>query len=451
MSYTGFVVRVEKLRPHSNADRLQIATFFGSDTIVGLDTKIGDLGVYFPVDGQLSEEFCAKNDLVRRKDENGNPAGGYLDPVKRNIKAMKLRGEKSDGLYMPISAFDYLYINGAANHLSVGDKIDVLETHQICCKYIPRNSRQNRSSDKSANGNKTRKRKDPIAPLFAEHADTEQLAYNLAAFKPGDQIEISLKMHGTSQRTGYLPVLSHYERTFWDKLFKRPGKPIYEYGYVTGTRRTICGSDYDGGFYGSNEFREQHAKKFEGKLEKGETAYYEVCGWVNESTPIMPSAPNKKIGDKEFVKKYGDTTVFSYDCKPGESECYVYRMTYTSPEGFVIEYPPEFIRYRCEQMNVKCVPVLYKGFLNEPDDWYGEEWNPGNYAKLIAEEYYDGPDPIGKTHVREGVVVRIVNRPKFTAFKHKNYEFKVLSGIAVDTLADSDAADNMTEDMLSEI
>ena len=72
MAYTGFVVKVEHLRKHSNADRLQIATFFGNDTIVSLDTKIGDIGVYFPVDGQLSERFCAVNDLVRRKDENGN-------------------------------------------------------------------------------------------------------------------------------------------------------------------------------------------------------------------------------------------------------------------------------------------------------------------------------------------------------------------------------------------
>ena len=37
-----------------------------------------------------------------------------------------------------------------------------------------------------------------IAPLFTEHCDTEQLAYNLSAFKPGDEIEITLKMHGTS-------------------------------------------------------------------------------------------------------------------------------------------------------------------------------------------------------------------------------------------------------------
>ena len=46
-----------------------------------------------------------------------------------------------------------------------------------------------------------------------KHADTEQLAYNLGAFKVGDEIEITLKMHGTSQRTGYLPVLKGYRRS----------------------------------------------------------------------------------------------------------------------------------------------------------------------------------------------------------------------------------------------
>ena len=54
------------------------------------------------------------------------------------------------------------------------------------------------------------------------------------------------------------------------------------------------------------------------------------------------------------------------------------------------------------------------------------------------EQYYDGPDPIGKTHVREGVVVRIVNRPKFCAYKHKSFEFRVLEGIIKDTAAAPD-------------
>ena len=70
-------------------------------------------------------------------------------------------------------------------------------------------------------------------------------------------------------------------------------------------------------------------------------------------------------------------------------------------------------------------------------------------ANNKAEQYYDGPDPIGKTHVREGVVVRIVNRPKFCAYKHKNFLFKQISGIISDKIADSNEV--ISEDILSEM
>ena len=52
--HCGYVVKVKDLRPHTNADRLQILRVFEEDVIVGLDTHVGDVGVYFPVDGQLS-------------------------------------------------------------------------------------------------------------------------------------------------------------------------------------------------------------------------------------------------------------------------------------------------------------------------------------------------------------------------------------------------------------
>ena len=428
--YKAYVVKVEHLRPHSNADRLRIATFFGCDTCVGLDVVIGEIGIYFPVDGQLSEEFCREHDLVRRKDENGNPAGGYLDPDKRNIKAVKLRGEKSDGLFMPISCLAYTGVN--LDDINIGDTIDVVNGHEICKKYIPRSNRRSYSGGAV---NKTRKHRVPVAPLFAEHADTEQLAYNLGAFKCGDEVEITLKMHGTSQRTGYLPTLKGYKKTFWEKITRKEGTPIYDWGGVSGTRRVVL-EDYDGGFYGSNAFREQHSKVFEGKLMKGETVYYEVVGFTNTGAPIMASCNNKKLNDKDFIKQYGEETVFSYGCGEiasddmPQSDIYVYRMTMTNEDGFVVEYTPDFMRYRCEQMGVKTVPVLWKGVIPEnPGSADDPTISAGEWIKNVAERYYDGPDPIGKTHIREGVVVRILNRPKFAAYKHKNFSFKVLEGI----------------------
>lgn len=255
-------------------------------------------------------------------------------------------------------------------------------------------------------------------------------------------------MHGTSQRTGYLPVFKEYNRTLLDRILRREGTPIYDWGYVSGTRRTVL-EDFEGGYYGSNEFREAHSKFFEGKLNKGKEIYYEVVGFTHTGTPIMSSCNNKKLNDKDFVKQYGEETVFSYGCTPTgkegvgiteidvpQSDIYVYRMTITNEDGFTVEYSPDFMRYRCEQMGVKTVPVFDKFIIPEDienigfetDDGY-EYKTAGEYVKEIAEQYYDGPDPIGKTHVREGVVVRIINRPKFAAYKHKNWSFKALEGI----------------------
>lgn len=462
MAYTAFVTRLKNVHKHPNADRLQIGECFGNAVVVSMEYTDNQLGIYFPSDGKLSVEFAEANNLLRKKDENGNNIGGYMDPEKRNVTAIKLRGERSDGLFLPLESLKDF---GDITTLTEGTKIDVWNGHLICEKYIPK--KQNRTGSVTA-GNRTRKKRAPVAPLFTEHADTEQLAYNLGAFKTGDLIEISLKMHGTSQRTAYLPVFQGYSdsyacqfsnaiRRLFGKEEKHDGKPIYDWGYVSGTRRVVL-DNFEGGFYGSNEFREQHSKFFEGKLLKGEEVYYEVVGFTHTGAPIMSTASNKKLNDKDFVKQYGDTTVFSYGCTPDgrktlygyddngafsleqscpQSDMYVYRMTMTNEDGDVVEYTPDYMRYRCEQMGVKTVDVLEKFYipadkLLQSSDDGSPVWvpvNPGEYVMEMAEKHYDGPDPVGKTHIREGVVVRIINRPKFCAYKHKNWFFKALEGL----------------------
>lgn len=484
MAYTGFVTTLKNVHKHSNADRLQIGECFGNSVIVSMDYVEGQLGVYFPVDGQLSEEFCKVNDLVRRKDENGNYCGGYLDPEKRNIKALKLRGEKSDGLFLPLTCLaDFCKISD----LKEGDTISVLNGKEICKKYIPK---RNHASSTYHGGGKRAKAN--FAPTFYEHIDTAQLAYNLGEFKTGDIVELTLKMHGTSGRTGYLPLHRRKKRTLWDKIRRRPGKEYIEYGYVTGTRRVVLDDRHDGGFYDDNSFRQEMAKKFEGKLHKGEVVYYEIVGFVNENTPIMASVKNSKIKDKEFAKQYGEETVFSYGCNPDggweernyddpdypeignamsrdeakiygiiqapKCEVYVYRMTQVNEDGDVVELSPDQMRMRCEQMGVKTVPVFERFIIPEYIKEYSavdfaEDWvatrripvDPGEYVLRKVEEYFDGPDPIGKTHVREGVVARIVNRPNIAVYKHKNFSFKVLEGIIKDEAVEPDMEEAQDE------
>ena len=238
-------------------------------------------------------------------------------------------------------------------------------------------------------------------------------------------------------------------------LIEKHDEPIYEWGYVTGTRRVVI-EDFDKpAYYDSNDFREEHAKAFEGKLYKGETAYYEIVSYQKNGVPIMASCDNKKTKDKDFIKQYGPVTEFSYGCEVGQSDMYVYRMTLSTEDGDVVEYTPDFMRYRCEQMGIKTVPVLWSGIIPDfyqlPDNVGSlQEINAGEFIKNIAEQYYDGADPIGKTHIREGIVARIVNRPGFKAYKYKNFYFKVLENI-IKELAEAPDMEEAQEELAGEM
>lgn len=417
--YCAYITTIKELRKHSNADRLQCATVFGNNVIVDLSYTVGMRVVYFPVDGQLSVEFATDNNLVRMKDAEGNNIGGYLDPDKRNITALKLRGEKSDGLVLPIKVLEkYTDIS----KLKDGDQITVLDGHEICRKYIPKRNHRRNGGGYNKAVNKKEQKETVSYPYFAEHIDTAQLAYNQNAFKPGDTIYLTQKLHGTSFRVSNAIEVTKKKRPAWIKrLFGAGDKVKKQYNIVSGSRRMTLRT-YDGGFYGSNEFRKKYNDMFIGKLPKGMTVYGEIVGWVNENTPIMPRCANSKVKDKAFSKQYGDETVFTYGCEPGENDCYIYRITMTNEDGIAIELPTEETMLWCERLGVKYVPLL--------DKFLYTTWEDLNKR---CEPYLDVPEPLANgSHVTEGVVVRIDNRTSFAAYKTKSFAFKVLEGIIKD-------------------
>jgi len=425
--YCGYITTLHNLRKHSNADRLQCVEVFGQNVIVDLSYFDGQQVVFFPSDGQLSEEFANDNNLVRKKDENGNNIGGYLDPVKRNITAVKLRGEKSEGLVLPVEVLSK-YTD--VLKLKDGDQITVLDGHEICTKYIPKRNRSQRTYDSSNGKHKKKFEKETVSyPFFDEHIDTSQLDYNLHAFKEGDIVYLTRKLHGSSQRcSNAIQVTKKRHNPILKKLFRLKDKETKTYNLVTGTRRVVLNNfNKDEGYYGSNAFRKPYHDFFKDKLPKGMEVFFEVVGWVNESTPIMGRCNNKLVKDKEFEKMYGKETVFTYGCKPGENDMYVYRMTMTNEDGVVIELPTEEVKMWCERMGCKFVPILDKFLFTTIEDLNDR-----------VNKWLDIPDEIDSRHVSEGVVARIDNRSKFTAYKRKGFQFKVLEGIIKDT---SDAPD----------
>ena len=62
-----------------------------------------------------------------------------MDAEKRNVTAIRLRGEKSEGLVLPLETLSaYTDIT----KLKDGDQITILGGHEICRKYIPHGNRR---------------------------------------------------------------------------------------------------------------------------------------------------------------------------------------------------------------------------------------------------------------------------------------------------------------------
>ena len=439
--YCGYIVKLKDGRLHPNADKLKIWTVFGNNVITDLNYNEDQLVIYFPSDGQLSEEYCDQMNLTKKykpvsectKEEIGTKqivmkdgvdcinVGGYMEPDKRNIKAIKLRGEFSDGIVLPIESLKPF---GNIEKLTVGDTIDTFNGHEICRKYIPKKRRQQSDPNKVGVKRKNRKEvKEKISwDTFMEHKDTAQLAYNQGAFHEGDLIYLTRKIHGTSGRTAYLIKKTKHKNGFFKRLFHIREKIDREYDYISGTRRTTL-RFYDGGYYGSNAFRKPYHDFFVGKLPKGMEVFYEICGWVDDATPIMPSVSNSKVKDKEFEKQYGKETVFTYGCEPGTSRIFVYRITMTNEDGVVFELPTEQCLIWCEKLGCEFVPILDKFFYTTWEDLNDR-----------VSKWLDIPEPLadGK-HIVEGVVARIDSKPTFAAYKEKSRNFKILEGIIKET------------------
>lgn len=417
MAYKAYITKIKDIKEHLNADNINLATCYGNQVVIGKDIKEGTLGVYFPSDGKLFNIFLKENNLYRHKELNldQNKAGFFEDNGR--IRVQKFRGEESDGIWLPIDCLDFV----GKHKLKEGDEFNKINSIEICEKYI------NHKTKKQGSGKEKNKKFNmkKMFPLFKEHKDTEQYSYNSFKIKEGSIITFSEKLHGTSGRSSYTIVKRN---RIIEILFGWLLKPTWK--YICGTRRVILYSFKKKktlGFYGTNEFRQEHHVKFIDKLYKGETVYYEIVGWVNESKPIMGRCKNKKLKDKDFIKKYGDETIFNYGCNTGKSDIYVYRISITDEKGFIKNLTDHEMRNRCKDLNVKPVPFLQRIVYD------------GNLENLntIVNDICDGESVITPDHIREGVVLRIEQDNKFFALKHKNFTFKLLEGI----IKDSDQVD----------
>lgn len=157
------VATISEIKPHPNADRLDIATVLGWQCVVGRGVfKPGDLITYIPPDCVLPDALAESLGVAK-----------YLS--KGRVRATRLRGEPSFGIVAP-------------PHGNEGD--NVAELLGIT-KYVPplRLSAGDAEADH---------------PLFVKYTDIENMRNFPDVFSDGEAVVVTEKIHGTNSRVGLI-------------------------------------------------------------------------------------------------------------------------------------------------------------------------------------------------------------------------------------------------------
>lgn len=214
VNYAATVIRVPAVIELEGLDNLVSIPVLGHRALTQRGKQVGDLVIAFTAETQLSEAYASKNNLYRDVERNSEDEKGYLEANAR-IRALKLRGHRSDALLMPLSSVEFTGADWL--QFEEGDTFDALNGVEICRKYeVPRKHVQGAPKTKV---DKAFRRVD--AKLFPAHLETDQYHRCKHLLAPGREVVVTQKLHGSSIRVGRVPVLR--KLSLMERLLVRVG------------------------------------------------------------------------------------------------------------------------------------------------------------------------------------------------------------------------------------
>ncbi len=409
VNYTATVVALKDFIDLPNCDNVKSAIIFGNSIIVSKSAQVGELGLFFPVECQLSKEFLSNNNLYRKFEYgNSDPEKFGFFEAQGRVKAVKFRGNKSEGFFIPLYSLEFTKIN--LDEFVVGTVFDFVGDIEICRKYVPKH---NPASLRTQQG-KTAKLADSIVDgQFRFHYDTENLRRNIHKIQPEYVISLSDKWHGTSVVISNILVKNKLH--WFEKILKKMGVKIQDskFGYAYSSRRVIKSVDgidksnnihfYDDDVWGVV------AKEVEDLIPKGYSLYGEIVGFTPTSKPIQGK--------------------YHYGCGPMQHKFLVYRVTTTNADGKTLELSWPQMREFCIKYGLEMVKEIFYGKVTDlvPFDLYNDDvrdWQEKLLAYLEKTYVFDGLCPFNNNEVpAEGVVLRIDHLDECESYKLKNFAF----------------------------
>ena len=169
-NYAAVVTDIKTIIPLAGCDNVQAAIIMGNQVIIGKDIAIGTIGLYFPLESQLSKEYLSANNLYRKAELNKDDTKkGYFEENGR-IRCVKFRGHKSEGLFMPMDSINFCTKDH--EEFTLGTEFDEINGTEICRKYVVV-VKNTSGTPRSKNQRKTKKRLSKLVDgQFRFHDDT---------------------------------------------------------------------------------------------------------------------------------------------------------------------------------------------------------------------------------------------------------------------------------------
>ena len=413
-NYCAAVAHIQNHIELKGRDNIVHSTLFGNKVIIGKSCPIGTLGIYFPVETQLSTRFCYENNLYAESDSNKDKTKGYIHQKNRRIRAIQFGGHESNGLFLPL---DCLKFTGDISYLKEGDEFDEINGIDLCQKYIPYNERMPANSTKKLK-TKVKVFSRLVDNQFHLHIDTSHLGKNIHKFDLTDYISITEKVHGTSGVSAN--VLVKKKLNLFEKMLLKFGIKIetahYDNEGIYSSRKVVKNAkekDYTGpGYYGAkNDIWREADTIIRPVLKAGESVYYEIVGFL----------PTGGYIQKPY--DYGCTKPIDNKFEYGKNfKIFIYRVTTTNVVGQVHELSAKQVQQWCVSNGLTPVPELFYGTVSEYLKSSEENWQETFLQKLAKNFWYNHCKMCVNKVPNEGVVIR-KEVLGIEPYKYKSFQF----------------------------
>lgn len=437
VNYLAKIVKIDNFHKHSDPEvtKLKCCCIDGFNIITGIDSEPG-LYVYFPTACCINPKFLSYANLYRHGELNVDQTKTGMFDDNGRVKAIRLRGELSEGFIIPIVVLENWVMSTVNVELKVeeGTEFDSIEhdgkTFWVNKKYIPKNTRTPGApgSGNSGKGKQPKGLDKIIENQFRFHYDTVLIKKCPHVLHPSDLISITSKVHGTSGISAY--VLCKQELNWKQKIARwLTGEEFDKYDYLYSSRSVIKNQYYNksvqGGFYRVDvwKYADDIVRPC---LSKGMTAYYEIIGFLPNGGYIQKNYDYgclPPVGDEAYT--YGK-----------HFKVQIYRVTITDVSGKVHEFSAREVQLWAQMVGLTPVEQYYYGYAKDlyPDLDPSEHWNENFLSKLANDKkfYMECNSPTCDNKVpHEGIVIKIENM-KSEAFKLKCFKFLDGEGKALD-------------------